>query len=144
MISYVLGFAFTTDKSQVVLIRKNRPDWQRGFWNGIGGVVQESESELDAMVREFKEETGVTTLPSEWTQVGLMRGKDWQCPVFAMKSEKVRNVRKLTDELPQLTALSWIDKTPEFYVENVALLVKACTLPVGHTGQVPLITLDYT
>jgi len=64
---YVLGFCFTRDKKKVVLISKLRPAWQNGSLNGIGGKVETYDnSPLDAMIREFKEETGVETLIADW------------------------------------------------------------------------------
>ena len=36
---YVLGFLFSPDCKRVALIIKNRPDWQAGFLNGIGGKI---------------------------------------------------------------------------------------------------------
>lgn len=58
---YVLGLLFTTKKDVVWLIRKNRPAWQRGLLNGIGGQVETAKGERPdaAMVREFEEEAGL-------------------------------------------------------------------------------------
>lgn len=53
---YVVGFVFHDD--EVLLIEKNRPSWQRGRLNGVGGHVEPGETFLQAMVREFAEETG--------------------------------------------------------------------------------------
>jgi hypothetical protein len=39
VVEYVVGFAFDTD-GRVALIRKNRPEWQAGRLNGIGGHVE--------------------------------------------------------------------------------------------------------
>lgn len=55
---YVVGFLFNRNRSEVALIRKNRPEWQAGKLNGIGGKIETAEQPHDAMVREFKEETG--------------------------------------------------------------------------------------
>lgn len=55
----MVGFLFDTDAYRVVLIRKNRPEWQAGKLNGVGGKVEQGESKEQAMTREFKEETGV-------------------------------------------------------------------------------------
>lgn len=63
----VLGFGFTND-NRVALIRKIRPDWQRGSFNGVGGHIEPGESPVDAMVREFMEETGVKIDKWHWTQ----------------------------------------------------------------------------
>ncbi len=51
-------FLFSEDRRRVVLINKKRPEWQAGLQNGIGGKVLEGEIYLQAMIREFKEETG--------------------------------------------------------------------------------------
>ena len=51
----------------VALIEKQRPEWQKGKLNGIGGKVEDKESSICAMIREFDEETGVQTKPSDWT-----------------------------------------------------------------------------
>lgn len=56
--AYVVGFAID-DLDRVALIRKNRPDFQAGLFNGIGGHVEVGETPAGAMVREFVEETGV-------------------------------------------------------------------------------------
>ena len=55
----VCGFLFSPSYDHVVLIHKKRPDWQAGKLNGVGGKVEEGEFALDAMRREFQEETGV-------------------------------------------------------------------------------------
>jgi ADP-ribose pyrophosphatase len=56
---YVAGFLFDEAKNYVALIRKNRPDWQAGCLNGIGGKVEPGEWTLQTQIREFEEETGV-------------------------------------------------------------------------------------
>lgn len=56
---YVVGFLFNEAKTHVALIRKNRPQWQAGKFNGIGGHVEPGEGADSAMRREFREETGV-------------------------------------------------------------------------------------
>jgi hypothetical protein len=33
----VAGFLFRNNDTEVALIRKNKPDWQKGKLNGIGG-----------------------------------------------------------------------------------------------------------
>lgn len=56
---YVVGFLFNRTMSHVVLIKKNKPKWQAGLLNGVGGKVEAGESALQAMIREFHEEAGM-------------------------------------------------------------------------------------
>lgn len=65
MTEYVLGF-YLWGSRFVLLIRKNRPDWQAGKLNGIGGHIEPGETPEQAMVREFREEAGPET--SGWIQ----------------------------------------------------------------------------
>lgn len=59
---YVAGFMFDQyDRDSVLLIQKNKPAWQKGKWNAIGGKIEGGETPEDAMVREFREETGLFT-----------------------------------------------------------------------------------
>jgi len=58
-VKYVAGFLFTEDLQNVWLIQKEKPFWQRGMFNGIGGKVEPGETPYAAMVREFKEEAGL-------------------------------------------------------------------------------------
>lgn len=60
MTQYVVGFLFCPKEERVALIRKARPQWQKGKLNGIGGHIEEGEITFDAMCREFREETGMT------------------------------------------------------------------------------------
>lgn len=59
MTRYVVGFLHDGDR--VVLIKKNRPEWQAGKLNGVGGHIESGESVHEAMIREFCEETGMET-----------------------------------------------------------------------------------
>lgn len=69
---YVLGFLFDPSKKDVVLIKKLKPEWQKGKLNGIGGKIEELETPLVAMRREFKEETGVEI--DEWREFLQLSG----------------------------------------------------------------------
>ena len=63
---YVLGFVFNESLDKIALIRKNRPAWQKGLLNGIGGKIEADELTLDAMTREFEEETSCSIDNYKW------------------------------------------------------------------------------
>jgi len=69
---YVLGFMFNEEITEVALIRKNRPVWQAGHLNGIGGHVEPGEAPDIAMAREFLEETGAITSLGDWIKFAQM------------------------------------------------------------------------
>jgi len=64
-VHFVLGFVFSP-RNEVLLIRKNRPAWQAGKLNGIGGHIEPDEIPVQAMSREFFEETGLSLAWGHW------------------------------------------------------------------------------
>lgn len=70
---YVVVNAMTSDhhnKLARLLVQKNRPAWQAGYLNLIGGKVEPGEDHEDAAVRELAEETGL--IPINIMPVELM------------------------------------------------------------------------
>lgn len=57
MQEYTCGFVFDQYYKRVLLIQKQRPEWQKGKLNGIGGKIEFGETPLQAMLREWYEET---------------------------------------------------------------------------------------
>lgn len=71
---YTVGFAFDKEDYKVVLILKEKPEWQAGCLNGVGGKMEAGETPVQTMVREFLEETGVKTNTDDWKYFGLLQG----------------------------------------------------------------------
>jgi 8-oxo-dGTP diphosphatase len=94
---YVLGFLFHDDNKHVVLIRKNKPDWQKGLLNGIGGKVELGEYASDAMRRECEEECGVDII--DWEFFCKLCGKDWIVYCYRyFDSKAFLDAKTMTDE----------------------------------------------
>lgn len=82
MQKYVLGFAFCND--YVALIEKKRgPRGLIGYMNGIGGKIEMTDDTVkDAMVREFREETGYQH-SIDWRHYGRYGdGVNWSIELF--------------------------------------------------------------
>jgi 8-oxo-dGTP pyrophosphatase MutT (NUDIX family) len=63
------------DARLIGLVRKARPDWQRGRLNLPGGRLEPGEDPAAAMERELREETGLVRRPELATRVGgVIRG----------------------------------------------------------------------
>jgi 8-oxo-dGTP diphosphatase len=82
MTNYVVGFAMDKRARIVLLVKKNRPDWQAGKLNGIGGKIEPGEFTKDAMVREFYEETGLQTTNADWRLFAVLKSGPHQIHFF--------------------------------------------------------------
>lgn len=95
MTRYVAGFLFDTE-GNVVLVKKNRPKWQAGRLNGVGGHVEPGETALEAIKREFWEEAGVRV--ETWEHFCTLEGPDWEVVFFRSVAPDLGGVRTKTDE----------------------------------------------
>lgn len=96
---YVAGLLFSKDRTSVALVRKNRPQWQAGYLNAIGGKIEAGETAPQAMEREFEEETGVRIAAERWQHVAVLTGPDYQVEFFACRdTDALHSVRTMTDE----------------------------------------------
>src|ERR1700761_6272662 len=95
-IEYVNGFLFSPDYKKIVLLRKNRPQWQAGYLNGIGGRIEQKENPIDAMKREFMEEAGLEI--DNWHNFSKMEGEEWIVYMYVATSENYNKAYSKTDE----------------------------------------------
>lgn len=119
---YVLGIAFSRNGEKIVLIQKNRPDWQKGKYNGIGGKIEpEDQSPNDAMIREFKEETGVETFIGGlygWHHFATMvfkediMGGEAHVYCYKMTSNVIYQCKTVEDEEIEMISLNEIYNKP--------------------------------
>lgn len=72
MRNYVLGFLIDLSSNEILLIKKNRPAFQAGKLNGIGGKMEEGETPIESLIREVWEETNLKTQEKEWGYFGKM------------------------------------------------------------------------
>jgi 8-oxo-dGTP diphosphatase len=120
MQEYVAGFLFSEDKTRVALIQKRQPAWQAGRLNGIGGKIEADETALEAMVREFAEETGVTTTVAIWQPFVLIEGEGFCVHFFFGVSDLVEHVRTVEAEE---VAIYSVDPLPEKVLHNLRWLI---------------------
>jgi len=78
MQDYVLVNAqkFASNHNHILLIEKQKPEWQRGKYNLVGGKIEPDEDPYDAAQREFAEETGYKSPVTSVEQMGIVKG-DW-------------------------------------------------------------------
>lgn len=112
MTEYVLGLAFTPSHQQVLLIEKNRPRWQAGSLNGVGGKIETGEKPIDAMMREFQEEVGIPTSPLHWTHEDTVSGDDFEMYIFTSVRVDLHQAVTMTDEKPQIVSVNDLELLP--------------------------------
>src|SRR3989344_6409698 len=118
---YTVGFVFDPSFSKVLLVHKNRPDWQKGKLNGIGGKIEPGEESRDCMVREFFEETSIRIEPEAWTHVGELGADGWRMDVWTHRYDgDPAHAKTVTDE-----KIEWFDahRLPENALGNLQWLV---------------------
>lgn len=94
MIEYAVGFIH--NDFDVALIRKDRPQWQAGFLNGIGGKLEPGETAHDAMIRECHEEAGRFIGP--WEHFLTLEGTSARVFCFAVYDEHDDHIYKLEQQ----------------------------------------------
>ncbi|MFH0970043.1 MAG: NUDIX domain-containing protein [Candidatus Diapherotrites archaeon] len=121
---YTVGFVFDPGLENVLLIHKNRPDWQKGKLNGPGGKVYDNESPFVGIAREIREETGLDIPPEKWMPVAEIVERTYRCQFFGCVDEKAKEyAHTTTDEI-----VEWcqIDKLPTNILPSLTWLIPLC------------------
>lgn len=105
MKEYVIGFLFDRSSKNVLLIKKNRPEWQNGKLNGVGGHIEKGEKPIEAMIREFKEETGL--LITNWKFIISTEGPEFKV-YFYSSFGNLEESKSITDEQLQIIKVEYI------------------------------------
>ena len=121
MVKATLGFIFTPDFSQVLLITKNRPDWQVGKINGLGGKCEEGETFKACISREVQEEANILISPRKWKEVASLNWQKWQVKVFTtVWPNSLDQISTTTDE-----KVEWfeVERLPTNVMSNLRWLI---------------------
>jgi 8-oxo-dGTP pyrophosphatase MutT (NUDIX family) len=137
---YVLGFAIIPTKG-IVLIRKNRPEWQAGKLNGVGGKIEPGELPEAAMAREFLEETGFNTMQSDWRICGQCIGSNFTIDVFVAVLPDDAVVKTMTDEEIVLRGAYYL--SGEDVLPHVQAMYYCCLMRIGKDNAAPYFTFHY-
>jgi len=92
-IASTLGFILSQDRKSVLMVHRTfrKDDENLGLYNGIGGKLERDEDVASGMIREIREETGLTATSLRlrgtlcWADFGP-RKQDWLAFVFLVES----------------------------------------------------------
>jgi 8-oxo-dGTP diphosphatase len=130
---WVVGLLFR-NRSEVVLVLKTHPEFQRGKLNGVGGKIEGEETTRAAMRREFREEAGADIPESAWREFALL--KEEAGDVTFLVAHGDYDVRTMTDE-----AVAWyrvVDLRSEPVMPDLHWLI-----PLALDDQNRYTTIDY-
>lgn len=136
MQEYVAGLLFNPERNKVVLVRKTKPAWQAGYLNAVGGKVEPNEGPLDAMIREFKEETGLEEDINWQAGFTLMREGVYAVHFYTAVSANYDMVRTVEEEEIEIHDLSPL---PENLIPNLNWIIPMLNDP---TIEVPTVIRD--
>ncbi len=122
---YVVGFAFDRYQEKVKLILKDRPDWQKGKLNGIGGHIQQGETPFNAMRREFIEEGNL--IIHDWKNFAILNGNDFVVHFFRSNVDVFDSIESMTDEKIYTACVNCL---PSNVLDNLRWLI-----PMAHLSQ---------
>jgi len=122
MIEMVVGFLFDNLSENVLLIKKNRPAWQKGRLNGVGGKIEKDETPLNAMIREFTEETDQEV--SRFKNYAIMNGSGWRVYFFSAVTDTLELKENPTDEEQVIVK---VKDLPRNTIDNLRWLIPMAT-----------------
>lgn len=138
---YVVGLAFNAAGDYVALIKKNKPRWQAGLLNGIGGKVELSDGpHVFAMQREFMEETGVITSAADWRHMGKMVGPLFVVDMFVARDDRICHEARTTTE-ETVIVIPVVDLKRYDCVSNLEWMVWAAL--DRNEGRPPFFRVEY-
>lgn len=94
---YVVGIVYSNE--HVLLINKIRPEWQKGIFNGLGGMINKGELPIDAMIRECKEECNLDIKYWElYDKVNFDNGVELNYFISKVNDDFIKEFKSMTDE----------------------------------------------
>lgn len=116
----VNGIIFSEGK--LLLVEIKSPTSSKPFWMPPGGGVNFSEPATDAVVREVKEETGLSVSPLRLLYVSEYINQKWHALEFYYMCEKIGGVLKLGTD-PELLGSNQMLKDARWFDLDEALAI---------------------
>lgn len=142
MKQHTLAFIFTPNFDKVLLIEKQKPDWQKGKLNGIGGKHDAHESSEQCISRETLEETGLDIPDTSWLQYAKIKmyDIDIEVDVFAATYNSDMNDAESREGLP----VTWVPVSdlPDNVMTNLRILIPAA-VEFLNERELHMLTLEY-
>ncbi|MFB1032039.1 MAG: NUDIX hydrolase [Aliarcobacter cryaerophilus] len=120
MMRVVVGII--TDNEEILLLKKNNPDWQKGLYNGIGGKVELNTTPLETIIKKCQEELGVNIL--NWIELDSEISSSGIEIVYFLTTLNEGEIKKLQSQTDERAELFSINNLPTNIFQDLKIQIE--------------------
>ena len=111
-----------TDNKEILLLKKNNPDWQKGLYNGIGGKVELNTTPLETIIKKCQEELGVNI--SNWIELDSEISSSGIEIVYFLTTLNEGEIKKLQSQTDERVELFSINNLPTNILQDLKIQIE--------------------
>ena len=111
-----------TDNEEILLLKKNNPDWQKGLYNGIGGKVELNTTPLETIIKKCQEELGVNI--SNWIELDSEISSSGIEIVYFLTTLNEGEIKKLQSQTDERAELFSINNLPTNIFQDLKIQIE--------------------
>ena len=119
MMRVVVGII--TDNKEILLLKKNNPDWQKGLYNGIGGKVELNTTPLETIIKKCQEELGANI--SNWIELDSEISSSGIEIVYFLTTLNEGEIKKLQSQTDERSELFLINNLPKNILQDLKVQI---------------------
>ncbi|WNL14646.1 NUDIX domain-containing protein [Aliarcobacter cryaerophilus] len=120
MMRVVVGII--TDNKEILLLKKNNPDWQKGLYNGIGGKVELNTTPFETIIKKCQEELGVNI--SNWIELDSEISSSGIEIVYFLTTLNEGEIKKLQSQTDERAELFSINNLPTNILQDLKIQIE--------------------
>jgi len=120
MMRVVVGII--TDNKEILLLKKNNLDWQKGLYNGIGGKVELNTTPLETIIKKCQEELGVNI--SNWIELDSEISSSGIEIVYFLTTLNEGEIKKLQSQTDERAELFSINNLPTNILQDLKIQIE--------------------
>lgn len=111
-----------TDNKEILLLKKNNPDWQKGLYNGIGGKVELNTTPLETIIKKCQEELGLNI--SNWIELDSEISSSGIEIVYFLTTLNEGEIKKLQSQTDERAELFSINNLPTNILQDLKIQIE--------------------
>ena len=111
-----------TDNKEILLLKKNNPDWQKGLYNGIGGKVELNTTPLETIIKKYQEELGLNI--SNWIELDSEISSSGIEIVYFLTTLNEGEIKKLQSQTDERAELFSINNLPTNILQDLKIQIE--------------------